>query len=111
MTLVQDTIKSVTAALEWHREQKRKDYTPATVIQLRSSSLNEAAALPWIAKQMAWFLFHHIYTDLSAGCDALVSADPQLLRYIFVDPPSIHDAKGTTPTGYRLLTGEGAVQG
>lgn len=28
------------------------------------------------------------------------------MDYIFIDPPSIHDADGTTPTGYKLVLNE-----
>lgn len=59
---------------------------------------------------MAHFAFHYVYEDLEKGCKLFefsASESPGLLEYIYVDPPSIHDADGTTPTGYELvLTGE-----
>lgn len=107
MTLIQDTVTAITGALEHHRQAQGASFKTPTVVQLRSTSLNPQASAPWIAKTMAWFFFYHIYTDLNKGCDLLISASgtSKLLNYIFIDPPSIHDAEGTTPTGYKLFTG------
>lgn len=106
MTLVHDTLASVVACLSQLRQARDAEYKAPTVVQLRSASLNPAASLPWIARRMAWFFFYHIYHDLQRGCDLLVSssaADAGLLDYVFVDPPSIHDAEGARPTGHKLF--------
>lgn len=111
-SLITDTVDSIIAALEHHRETKGADYKPPTVIQLRSSSLNPHSTLPRIATTMSWFFFQYIYLDLGRACDRLVAAsfggeggENKLLDPIFIDPPAIHDAEGTTPTGFELFTG------
>lgn len=106
MTLVYDTSSSILKALKEHRKTQGSGYKNPTVIQLRTSSLNPYAAMPWFARNMAHFTFYHIYSDLKRACELYAStaaASPGLLSYIFVDPPSIHDADGTTPTGYKLF--------
>lgn len=113
MTLIHDTITSIISALQHRREVEGSAYQTPTVIQLRSSSLNPNSTLPQFSRSMAWFFFYHIYTDLDKGCNLLISnssskdsttTSPQLLDYIFVDPPSIHDADGTETTGHKLFT-------
>ena len=55
---------------------------------------------------MASFCFYYAYEDLDRACklfDSSAADSPRLLDYVFVDPPSIHDADGTTPTGYKLI--------
>lgn len=106
MTLIYDTATSIIEALRQHQKQSGSAYKTPTVIQLRSSSLNPYAAMPWVARNMAWFMLYHIYKDLDRACELYSKTakdEPGLLSYIFVDPPSIHDADGTTPTGYRLF--------
>lgn len=115
-SLITDTVDSIIAALQTHRQAKGAGYKPPTVIQLRSSSLNPASPLPWIATKMSWFFFRYIYLDLERACDRLVAASKaarppnddsgqgKLLEAIFIDPPAIHDANGMTPTGYELFT-------
>lgn len=106
MTLIHDTLAAVITCLDQLRQAQGAEYKPPTVIQLRSASLNPTSTLPWIAKNMAWLFFHHIYCDLQRGCDLLITtgtADSGLLDYVFVDPPSIHDAEGVQPTGHKLF--------
>ena len=107
MSLIYDTITSVIDALKTHRKTRGASYKPPAVIQLRSASLNPyyKAKLPYLAQVMAPFCFGYIYADLGRACELLASS-PELLRYILIDPPSIHDADGTTPTGYRLILEE-----
>ena len=103
MSLIYDTTIAIIGALEDH-QFNHSAYTLPTIIQLRSASLNEvfSARLPWIARTMASFCFYHVYTDLDRACK-LLATRPELLNYIFVDPPSIHDPDGTISTGYRLI--------
>lgn len=106
MTLISDTASSIINALKEHQQAQGAAYRKPTIIQLRSSSLNPYAAMPWVARNMAWFIFHHIYKDLDNACKLYKSTtadNPGLLDYIFIDPPSIHDADGTTATGYKLF--------
>ena len=61
---------------------------------------------------MASFCFYYVYEDLDRACklfasqSSSVADSPGLLSYIFIDPPSIHDPDGTTPTGYKLILNE-----
>lgn len=108
ISIVHDTTTAIVKALEAHQKSQGPAYKTPTIIQLRSASLNPVfeAALPWIARNMAAFCFYYIYEDLDRACELFVSSaeqQPQLLDYIFMDPPSIHDADGTTPTGYKLI--------
>lgn len=107
-TLIYDTTTAILAALQHHQQAKRTAYKTPTILQLRSSSLNPQAALPWIARNMAWFLFYHIYADLDRACKLLAESSTaadgtEILHYIFIDPPSIHDADGTVRTGYKVF--------
>lgn len=107
MTLIYDTTKAITSILQEHKRAQGPAYETPAIIQLRSASLNPKAAQPWIAKNGAWFCFYHIYKDLDRACKLYESSaeeTPGLLSYIFVDPPSIHDADGTQATGYKLFT-------
>lgn len=111
MTLCYDTATAIINALKSNRETRGSAYKTPTAIQLRSASLNPvlSAAMPWIARSMAGFCFRYIYEDVDRACRLFASsaADSQgLLHYIFIDPPSIHDADGTTPTGYKLILDE-----
>lgn len=111
MSISYDTATAIVDALKANRETRGSAYKCPTVIQLRSASLNPtlSAAMPWIARKMAGFCFYYIYADLDRACKLYESsaADlPGLLNYIYIDPPSIHDANGTTPTGYKLILDE-----
>jgi oxidoreductase AflX len=111
ISLISDTATAIIDALEAHRKTQGSAYKPPTIIQLRTASLNPIykAALPWLAQKVAPFCFYYIYEDLDRACKLLASSiadSPGLLDYIFIDPPSIHDAHGTTPTGYKLILDE-----
>lgn len=113
MSICYDTAAAIIAALKYHRQQQQQGPTTSavpTVIQLRSASINETlkAAMPWLPRTMAEFIFHHCYADLRRASALFVSSSPGILHYIFVDPPAIHDPEGTTPTGFKLIVdGEG----
>ena len=114
ISLIHDTATSILAALEHHQNTKGPSYIPPTVIQLRSASLNPAlsATAPWLAHNMATFCFRYVYEDLDRACKLFSSAATKGLLHsaIVIDPPSIHDPDGTTPTGYRLLVDDDAKQ-
>ncbi|KAK5073516.1 hypothetical protein LTR64_007347 [Lithohypha guttulata] len=108
MSLIYDTAVAIIDALEAHRNTQVSAYKPPTVIQLRSASLNTVfkAAHPWVTRNVAGFCFYYAYDDLTRACKLLASSaaeSSRLLDYIFVDPPSIHDADGTVPTGHKLI--------
>ena len=111
MSLIYDTVTAIIDALEVHQKTRGSAYKTPTIIQLRTASLNPfyMAALPWLARNVAFFCFYYVYEDLDRACKLLASSvadSPGLLDYIFIDPPSIHDADGTTPTGYKLVLDE-----
>ncbi|GAB7343439.1 hypothetical protein MBLNU457_1466t1 [Dothideomycetes sp. NU457] len=106
VTVCHDVAAGIISALKARQQTQASHYAPPTVIQIRSASLNPAlcATMPWIAKTMAQFCFHYVYEDLRRACELYESASSaELLRYIYVDPPSIHDPDGTDPTGYALV--------
>jgi len=108
MSIIYDTTAAIINALQVHQRTRGSAYKTPTLIQLRSASLNPifSAALPWIGRNMASFCFYYVYEDLARAGKLLASAvadSPELSRYIFVDPPSIHDADGRTPTGHKLI--------
>lgn len=111
MSISQDTAAGIVSALEAHRQIQGPAYTAPTVIQLRTASLNPVykAALPWLARTVVGFCLYHVYDDLDRACKhyesvSSSSADSsKLLDYIYIDPPGLMDAEGTTPTGYRLV--------
>lgn len=112
ISLITETATSIISALEYHRSALGPAYKIPTIIQLRSASLNPAlkTQVPWIGQKLAFFFFGHVYADLSRACDLFESVSPDLLHYIYVDPPAIHDAEGTVPTGHKLLLEEGEEQ-
>jgi hypothetical protein len=64
-----------------------------------------------MARWGAHFAFHHADLDLDRACKLFqCAAEERLLEVIMIDPPSIHDPEGTTPTGHRLLTEPGDVK-
>ena len=107
ISLITDTANAIISALKFHQQAQGSAYDPPTIIQLRSLSLNPVlkARQPYLAQIMAPFCFHYVYADLEQACN-LFANSPELLSYIFIDPPSIHDAGGKTPTGYRLVLDE-----
>lgn len=118
-TLYSDSVSALIAALSQLKDQASPHlannssstttgYQPPTVLQLRSASLNPplAAQPPALVHKAVMFCLHHSYADLRRACALYPPACAAgLLEYIFVDPPTIHDAQGTHGTGYRLITG------
>lgn len=104
ITLIYDTTTSIISALKHHQSTQGPAYKAPTILQLRSASLNPQDPGGWLARNMAWFCFYHIYTDLDRACKLLAATGPEILHYISIDPPSIHDAEGTTRTGYKIFT-------
>ena len=108
MTISYDTAASIVDALKLHRKAKGAAHKAPTVLQLRTISLNPIfkAGVPWIGQKLVGFCLYYVYDDLDRACKLYASSaaeTPGLLHYIYVDPPSIHDSEGTTPTGYKLL--------
>ncbi|KAL4865126.1 hypothetical protein BDV12DRAFT_175079 [Aspergillus spectabilis] len=107
-TLVQDTAAAVIEAL---RRRQRQGHQPCkcTVIQLRSASLNLALAVqvPRFVHQLVSFCLFAGYEDLRRACSLYEAASrDNLLQYVLVDPPTLHGANGTQPTGHQLITTE-----
>jgi hypothetical protein len=60
---------------------------------------------PWLVEAVLKYALYHTYADIEAACKLLEQAHsegPELLDYIFVDTAAVHDADGTTRTGYKL---------
>jgi oxidoreductase AflX len=108
LSIIYDTAQAIIAALKYHQKNSGPSYRTPTIIQLRSASVNPVFhdASPYVARNMAWFCFRYCYEDIQRASELYSSTateSPDLLQYIFIDPPSIHDANGTTPTGHKLI--------
>lgn len=110
MTMSYDTTTAITNALKaLQQEQGASSYTKPTILLLRSATLNETfvAHYSWFQYHAVWFALNYVYSDLDRAGKLLESSaadSPELLEFIFVDPPSIHDPDGTTRTGHKLYT-------
>ncbi len=109
-TLSYDTAAAIIATLYHLRKEVRgNSYKTPTIVQLRTASLNPALAqqAPWLVRQIVSFCLYYNYADIKRACNLYeTAAKENLLDYIFVDPPTIHDADGTERTGYKLITTE-----
>lgn len=108
-SLVQDSVIAVVDALRRQRRHRHRHRHPCTVIQLRSASLNPALAVqvPRFVHRLVSFCLFAGYTDLRRACEVLHEASlAGLLQYVLVDPPTLHDADGRTPTGHELIIAE-----
>jgi oxidoreductase AflX len=109
MTLSYDTAAAIIATLKGLCKLQGDEYNPPTILQLRSASLNPPLArqVPWLVHQIVAFCLHHGYVDIKRACGLYESAaEEMLLDYIFVDPPTIHDAPGAERTGHKLISTE-----
>jgi hypothetical protein len=106
-----DTAAAVIDALRRRRRAEgRRRYQPCTAIQLRSASLNSvlAAQVPRAVHALVCFCLSAAYADLRRACEHHYprAHREDLLRYVLVDPPTLHDARGATRTGHRLILAE-----
>ena len=108
-TLSYDTAAAIINTLKNLRKLRGDEYKIPTIIQLRTASLNPALArqAPWLVRRMVSFCLHYNYADIKRACALYeTAATESLLDYVFVDPPTIHDADGTKRTGYKLISTE-----
>lgn len=109
MSLSHDTVKVIYEALKTLRKLHGDEYKPPTVVQLRSAALNPTLArqVPKVVHATVSFCLHYSHKDMKRACTVYQrAAEEGLLDYIFVDPPTIHDATGTECTGYKLISTE-----
>ncbi|MCJ1377048.1 hypothetical protein MMC17_000138 [Xylographa soralifera] len=111
LSICYDTTSAIIAALKALREKQASSYTAPTILQLRSVNSNPTLASKEsvIAHSIITYCLHYVYADLDRGCELLAKTateDPGLLDYVYVDPPGLHDANGTTRTGHELLVTE-----
>lgn len=108
-TLSFDTAGAIINTLKNLRKLRGNEYKIPTIVQLRTASLNPALArqAPRLVRRVVSFCLHYNYVDIKRACELYESAAKEsLLNYIFVDPPTIHDADGTQRTGYKLISTE-----
>lgn len=108
-TLSYDTAAAIIDTLKNLRKLRGNGYKIPTIVQLRTASLNPALArqAPRLVRRMVSFCLHYNYADIKRACALYeTAATESLLDYIFVDPPTIHDADGTKRTGYKLISTE-----
>ena len=116
MSLCHDTAATVIDALETFRTTNKQGYTKPTVVQLRSASLNPElnSGTPWLVSIFLAFCLHYIYSDIERASklyERTVANQPDLLDYIYIDPPALHGAGRTKRTGYELISRGAAVNG
>ncbi len=109
--LLTSTVTATIAVLTQLRDaqdsgKEKPSYQPPAILHLRSASLNPplAAQVPRLVHKTVLFCLHHAYTDLSRACALYPpAAAAGILNYVFIDPPTMHDPRSVTPTGYALL--------
>jgi hypothetical protein len=106
--IAQDAAAAVITALRTLSAEQGEKYIMPTVLVIRTASLSPAFQQQqgWLLHKFVWFALYHCYTDLDLACKQYAEvavAEKGLLEYIYVDPPAIHDADGTAPTGYELI--------
>ena len=122
MSLVYDTANAMVIALQCIEGELGDAYQAPTVVQLRTASLNyemSRRSPAWVTTFVKWGMYH-LYLDISRACSLYESfAAPKLLeeqspslvrkpllKYIYADPPTVHDADGIECTGYKLIVDE-----
>lgn len=99
------TTAIIDALILLQKEQDASAYTKPAILFLRSTSLNETFAghYSWLQYYVIWFCLNYVYSDLDRAAK-LLPESPELLEYVYVDPPAIHDPDGTMRTGHELYT-------
>ncbi|UJO25204.1 Averufin oxidase A [Fulvia fulva] len=106
VSITYDTASAMITTLTMLRKLQASDYSPPTILQLRSASLNPklSCQVPRFVYNMVSFCLHYNHLDVVRACELYdAAADDNLLEYIYVDPPTIHDAFGTNRTGHKLI--------
>nr|ADN06234.1 averufin oxidase-like protein [Passalora arachidicola] len=106
VSLTTDTVAAILDTLQMLRKLQASDYHAPTILQLRSASLNPklSCQVPRFVYNIVSFCLHYNHLDVVAACELYESAAAKgLLDYIYVDPPTIHDAFGTNRTGHKLI--------
>jgi len=107
--LCYNTVSSIINALTVIRAEQFKTFATPTILQLRSASLNPVLArqAPYLVRKIVSFCLHYHYEDLRRACALYEAAEKDgLAEYILVDPPTIHDPRGTQKTGHQLILTE-----
>jgi hypothetical protein len=107
--LCYDTVSSILSAVKAIRAQQSNTFIAPTILQLRSASLNPVLArhAPYPVRKIVSFCLYYNYADIQRACALYEAAAIEgLAEYIYVDPPTIHDAEGTQRTGYQLILTE-----
>ena len=107
--LCYDSAASTVETLKTLRKLQGSAYNIPTVVLLRSASLNPVLAqqVPKFVHRAVSFCLHYNYADIKRACEVWqAAAGDGILYYVFVDPPTIHDAHGRERTGYKLISSE-----
>lgn len=86
--------------------QGEGEFEAPTIVNLRSASLNPplAAQTPKVVHKVVMFCLHYSYADVRRACTVYeAAAAVGLMKYIWVDPPTLHDAQGEKCTGHALI--------
>lgn len=103
--VAQDGAQVIIDALNNLKQEQQRAYVKPTVLVIRADPLNPdfAGHMPALVSRWLWFVLYHIYSDLEKATNRYQNADPDLLDYIFVDPPALFDTESAERTGHRLI--------
>ncbi|KAJ8606149.1 hypothetical protein MRB53_041156 [Persea americana] len=103
-SVAQDAAKAIIAALEAENSKLKSAYRRPYLILNRSATLNEklAGRMGYFVNFIHWAL-HYCYDDIEAAVNLYKDAKEKdnLLEYICMDPPALHD--GGKRTGHKLF--------
>ncbi|EME38862.1 averufin oxidase-like protein [Dothistroma septosporum NZE10] len=107
VSLTADTVTAIVTTLGMLRKLHGSAYNAPTILQLRSASLNPklSCQVPRLVYNIVSFCLHYSHLDIVKACEHYEAAAAKgLLSYIYVDPPTIHDAFGPNRTGHKLIS-------
>lgn len=104
-----DTTCALIDTLKEIQKDDPSSYQTPTILYLRAAPLNKAFGedIPAFAEAIMWYCLHYCYSDhakASTFYESTARENPDLMHYIFVDPPGLQDPNGMERTGYVLLT-------
>lgn len=101
-----DSANAVIKALHGLKEAEGSSYKKPTVLVLRAMPVNKALTgdSPGVMGNFILWVLYYCYADHErASALYATAAEDDVLEYIFVDPPALHDPEGAACTGYELV--------
>jgi hypothetical protein len=104
VSVARDSADAILQSLQTLRKEQGEEFRPPLLVLNRSSLLNSTLAGQGPRLAIPRFVLGYLFDDLRAACKKYEDATKDnLLSYIFVDPPGLHDPDGTERTGFQLL--------